>query len=147
MAKATTRILNPNDSSIISMMESTLKKNWNRPCVTNYGTEVSYTYGDVAKMIARLHQLFRQLGIEPGNKIAICDKNNAHWAISFFAAFSYGAVVVPILPEFSPEQIQNIYNYSESTLFIGGEKYTKELKARILHIADFTMPDHFWALT
>lgn len=142
MAKATTRILNPNDSSIISMMESTLKKNWNRPCVTNYGTEVSYTYGDVAKMIARLHQLFRQLGIEPGNKIAICDKNNAHWAISFFAAFSYGAVVVPILPEFSSEQIQNIYNHSESTLFIGGEKYTKELKARILHIADFTMPDH-----
>lgn len=142
MAKATTRILNPNDSSIISMMESTLKKSWNRPCVTNYGTEVSYTYGDVAKMIARLHQLFRQLGIEPGNKIAICDKNNAHWAISFFAAFSYGAVVVPILPEFSPEQIQNIYNHSESTLFIGGEKYTKELKARILHIADFTMPDH-----
>ncbi len=142
MAKATTRILNPNDSSIISMMENTLKKNWNRPCVTNYGTEVSYTYGDVAKMIARLHQLFRQLGIEPGNKIAICDKNNAHWAISFFAAFSYGAVVVPILPEFSPEQIQNIYNHSESTLFIGGEKYTKELKARILHIADFTMPDH-----
>ena len=142
MAKATTRILNPNDSSIISMMESTLKKNWNRPCVTNYGTEVSYTYGDVTKMIARLHQLFRQLGIEPGNKIAICDKNNAHWAISFFAAFSYGAVVVPILPEFSPEQIQNIYNHSESTLFIGGEKYTKELKARILHIADFTMPDH-----
>ena len=142
MAKATTRILNPNDSSIISMMESTLKKSWNRPCVTNYGTEVSYTYGDVTKMIARLHQLFRQLGIEPGNKIAICDKNNAHWAISFFAAFSYGAVVVPILPEFSPEQIQNIYNHSESTLFIGGEKYTKELKARILHIADFTMPDH-----
>ena len=142
MAKATTRILNPNDSSIISMMESTLKKNWNRPCVTNYGTEVSYTYGDVTKMIARLHQLFRQLGIEPGNKIAICDKNNAHWAISFFAAFSYGAVVVPILPEFSHEQIQNIYNHSESTLFIGGEKYTKELKARILHIADFTMPDH-----
>lgn len=142
MAKATTRILNPNDSSIISMMESTLKKNWNRPCVTNYGTEVSYTYGDVAKMIARLHQLFRELGIEPGNKVAICDKNNAHWAISFFAAFSYGAVVVPILPEFSPEQIQNIYNHSESTLFIGGEKYTKELKARILHIADFTMPDH-----
>lgn len=142
MAKATTRILNPNDFSIISMMESTLKKNWNRPCVTNYGTEVSYTYGDVAKMIARLHQLFRQLGIEPGNKIAICDKNNAHWAISFFAAFSYGAVVVPILPEFSPEQIQNIYDHSESTLFIGGEKYTKELKARILHIADFTMPDH-----
>ena len=142
MAKAITRILDSNDPSIISMMESTLKRNWNRSCVTNYGTEVSYTYGDVAKMIARLHQLFRELGIEPGNKIAICDNNNAHWAISFFAAFSYGAVAVPILPEFSPEQIQNIYDHSESTLFICGEKYAKGLKARILHIADFTMPDH-----
>ncbi len=123
------------------MMENTLKRNWNRPCVTNYGTDESYTYGDVAKMIARLHQLFRQLNIEPGNKIAICDKNNAHWAISFFAAFSYGAVVVPILSEFNIEQIQNIYEHSESSLLICGEKYVKGLKARILNIADFTMHD------
>ena len=121
------------------MMENTLRQNWNRPCVTNYGTGESYTYGDAAKMIARLHRLFRQLGIEPGSKIAICDKNNAHWALSFFAIFSYGAVVVPILSEFSIEQIQNIYEHSESSLIICGEKYAKGLKARILNIADFTM--------
>ena len=139
MAKAKTRILNPSDTSIISMMENTLRQNWNRPCVTNYGTGESYTYGDAAKMIARLHRLFRQLGIEPGSKIAICDKNNAHWALSFFAIFSYGAVVVPILSEFSIEQIQNIYEHSESSLIICGEKYAKGLKARILNIADFTM--------
>ena len=123
------------------MMENTLQQNWNRPCVTNYGTGESYTYADTAKMIARLHQLFRQLGIEPGSKIAICDKNNAHWAISFFAIFSYGAVAVPILSEFSIEQIQNIYNHSESTLIICGEKYAKGLKARILRMADFTLFD------
>lgn len=128
------------------MMENTLKRNWDRPCVTNYGTDESYTYGDVAKMIARLHQLFRQLGIEPGNKIAICDKNNAHWAISFFAAFSYGAVVVPILSEFNIEQIQNIYDHSESSLIICGEKYIKGLKARILRIVDFTMSDHSYGI-
>ena len=141
MAKAKTRIFTPSDTSIIGMMENTLKKNWTRPCVTNYGTGESYTYGDVAKMIARLHQLFRQLDIEPGNKIALCDKNNAHWAISFFAAFSYGAVVVPILSEFSIDQIQNIYEHSDSSLIICGEKYAKGLKARILNISDFTMKD------
>ena len=97
-------------------------------------------------MIARLHQLFRQLGIEPGNKIAICDKNNAHWAISFFAAFSYGAVVVPILSEFNIEQIQNIYDHSESSLIICGEKYIKGLKARILRIVDFAMSDHSYGI-
>ena len=141
MAKARIRIFQSTDTSIIGMMENTLKRNWDRPCVTNYGTDESYTYGDVAKMIARLHQLFHQLNIEPGNKIAICDKNNAHWAISFFAAFSYGAVVVPILSEFNIEQIQNIYEHSESSLLICGEKYVKGLKARILNIADFTMHD------
>ena len=123
------------------MMEDSLKQNWERSCVTNYGTGESYTYGDVAKMIARLHHLFRQLGIEPGNKIALCDKNNAHWGISFFAAFSYGAVVVPILSEFSIEQIQNIYDHSESSLIICGQKYAEGLKARILNMADFTMKD------
>ena len=141
MAKAKIRIFKPTDTSIIGMMENTLKRNWERPCVTNYGTGESYTYGDVAKMIARLHQLFKQLGIEPGNKIALCDKNNAHWGISFFAAFSYGAVVVPILSEFSIEQIQNIYEHSESSLIICGQKYADGLKARILNIADFTMHD------
>jgi len=141
LAKAKIRIFQPTDTSIIGMMENTLKRNWERPCVTNYGTGESYTYGDVAKMIARLHQLFKQLGIEPGSKIALCDKNNAHWGISFFAAFSYGAVVVPILSEFSIEQIQNIYNHSESSLIICGQKYAEGLKARILNMADFSMHD------
>ena len=146
MAKAKTRIFKPTDTSIIGMMENTLKRNWELPCVTNYGTGESYTYGDVAKMIARLHQLFKQLGIEPGNKIALCDKNNAHWGISFFAAFSYGAVVVPILSEFSIEQIQNIYDHSESSLIICGQKYADGLKARILNMADFSVKDELLAI-
>ena len=62
----------------MSMMEQTLANNWNRWAYTDYGTDTSYTYGDVAKMIARLHQLFRQLGLEPGNKIALCERNCAH---------------------------------------------------------------------
>ena len=131
MAKAKTRILSPSDSSVISLMETTMCKNWSLPAYTNYGTGENFTYGDVAKMIARLHQLFNKLGIEPGQKIALCDKNHAHWAIAFHAAFSYGAVVVPILSEFNIEQIQNIYEHSDSKLIICGEKYADKLQARI----------------
>ena len=141
MAKARTRIIDSNDGSIISLMEKTIRKNWTLPAYTNYGTGETFTYGDVAKMIARLHRLFQQLGIEPGNKIALCDKNNAHWAIAFHAAFTYGAVVVPILSEFNIEQIQNIYDHSESVLMICGQKYADGLHARILNLADFTMKD------
>ena len=146
MAKAKTRVFNSQEPSVIYMVEQTIQKNWEHSAYTNYGTGESYTYGDVAKMIARLHQLFKQLGIEPGNKIALCDKNQAHWAIAFLAAFSYGAVVVPILSEFSIDQIQNIYNHSESVLMICGSKYANGLKARILNIADFTMKDEPYAI-
>lgn len=135
------RKFDPNDTSVTSMMEKTLKANWDRPAFTNYGTGQSYTFSEVAKMIARLHTLFRALGIEPGNKIALCDKNSAEWAISFLAAFSYGAVVVPILSEFNMEQIQNIYDHSDSRILICGRRYADKLQARILHIENFSMKD------
>ena len=128
------RKFDPNDTSVTSMMEKTLKANWDRPAFTNYGSGQSYTFSEVAKMIARLHTLFRALGIEPGNKIALCDKNSAEWAVSFLAAFSYGAVVVPILSEFNTEQIQNIYDHSDSRILICGRRYADKLQARILHI-------------
>ncbi|MCH5174595.1 MAG: AMP-binding protein [Prevotellaceae bacterium] len=125
----------------MSLMESAIVRNWTRQAYTNYGTGVTYTYGDVAKMVARLHKLFWHLGLEPGCKIALCDKNSAHWAIAFHAAFTFGAVVVPILSEFSIEQIQNIYEHSEARLIICGQKYADKLNARILNMADFTMKD------
>lgn len=130
----------------MSLMEQTIKQNWARSAYTNYGTEVSYTYGEVAQMIERLHHLFRQLGLEPGNKIALCDKNSAHWAIAFHAAFSFGAIVVPILSEFSIEQIQNIYEHSEAKLMICGQKYADKLNARILLMTDFTMKGEPYAI-
>ena len=146
MARAKSRALNPADHSVMSLMENAFVQHWTRSAYTNYGTSESYTYGDVAKMVARLHQLFCHLGLEPGNKIALCDKNNAHWAIAFHAAFTFGAVVVPILSEFSIEQIQNIYEHSEAKLIICGQKYADKLNARILNIADFTMKDEDLAI-
>lgn len=141
MAQAKYRVLDTAVKSVTEMMEIALRKHWNRPAYTNFGTDQSYTYGEVAQMIERLHDMFRRLGIQPEDKIALCDKNNSHWAISFHAILSYGAVVVPILSEFSMEQIQNIYEHSESKLMICGEKYANSLEAPILLNENYTMKD------
>ena len=146
MATAKSRVLNPADNSVMSLIETAITRHWTLKAYTNYGAGKCYTYGDVAKMIARLHKLFWSLGLEPGNKIAVCDKNSAHWAIAFHAAFTFGAVVVPILSEFSIEQIHNIYEHSESKLIICGQKYADKLNARILNISDFTMKDEPYAI-
>lgn len=135
------RVLDPKLTSVTAMMARAFTQFWEMPCYTNYGTDLTYTYGDVAKMVARLHQLFRQLDILPGDKISLCDKNNSHWAISFHAIISYGAVVVPILSEFSSEQIQNIYEHSESVLMMCGRKYADACQGRVLITDNFTMKD------
>lgn len=123
------------------MMETSIVQHWDMHAYTNYGTELSYTFGDVAKMIARLHKLYEELGIEPGDKIALCDKNNSNWAIAFHSIISYGAVVVPILSEFSFEQIQNIYHHSEAKLLVCGERWAEAIDAQILLTTDFHVKD------
>jgi len=140
------RVLDPKLTSVTDMMARAFTQFWDMPCYTNYGTNLKYTYGDVAKVVARLHDMFRKLGILPGDKVSICDKNNSHWAISFHAVISYGAVVVPILSEFNNEQIQNIYEHSESVLLICGRKYAEACSGRILISDDFTMKDGSMAI-
>lgn len=142
MANAKTRLFSiAKDTSLIGMMEDTFKKHWSLPAYTNYGTNESYTYGDVAKLIARLHQVYQKLGIEKGDKIALCDKNNSHWAIAFHSIISYGAVVVPILSEFSGEQIQNIYKHSESKLMICGQKWINLIEGNVMDTSTFALRD------
>lgn len=135
------RVLDPSIISVTAMVKSTFQKYWSLPAFTDYGTDRSYTYGEAAQMIERLHDLFRQLNLAPGDKIALCEKNNCHWAISLQAILCYGAVAVPILPDFSIEQIQNIYEHSESKLMICGIKYAKHLNAKVLRIENFKMHD------
>ena len=117
--KVKIRSFQETDTSLIGMIENSIKRNWKFPAYTDYGTSVTYTYRDVACKIKGLHLLFADLGINPGDRIAICDKNSSNWAISFLAVLTYGAVVVPILPDFSKEQIENIFEHSDSVLMIG----------------------------
>ena len=104
--------------SLLEVLEDTIKKNWKLPAYSDYGTDTSYTYGDVAKNIARLHAIYKELGINPGDKICLCAKNSSRWAIAALSVVTYSAVLVPVLSDFSPEQIRNIYEHSESKLMI-----------------------------
>lgn len=114
-----THVFTKADTSIIGIIESSIKKGWDKVAYSDYGTDIEYTYADVARKIAALHSLFNDLGLKPGDKIALCDKNSSNWAVSYIAILTYGTVVVPILSDFSVEQIQNIYDHSDSKLMIG----------------------------
>lgn len=123
------------DSSLIDLIERSIKENWSKPAYTDYGTEINYTFGDVALDIARLHTLYAKYGIQKGDKISICEKNSTHWAVAFISIITYGAVAVPILADFSVEQIVNIYRHSESKLLISGRN-TFDIK-ETLNIVDW----------
>ncbi len=94
-----------------------IRNNWHITAFADYGGK-SYKYSDVAKYIIHLHMRFEVYGIRPGEKIALLGKNSAHWGISYLAVISYGAVVVPILPDFKPGDVHHIVNHSESRFLL-----------------------------
>ena len=108
------------------ILENVIKENWNRYSLSDYG-ENNFQYKDVARIIEKIHIVFKESGIAPGDKIALCGKNSSRWGISFFACLTYGAVAVPILHEFHPEQIHQIVNHSESKLLFVDDKIYKNL--------------------
>ena len=109
-----------NIPSFNSIIEKTIKENWLLDALTDYkGTTLQYH--DVARKVEKLHIMMEAAGIQKGDKIALCGRNSAHWAVTFLATITYGAVVVPILHEFNSEQIHNIVNHSESRLLVVGD--------------------------
>lgn len=104
--------------SVNKLLEKSFKTNWDRPALSNYkGQDLAYR--DVARRIAKLHIAFEQCGLQKGDKVAICSRNQANWGVSFMAALTYGAVPVPILHEFKPGNIHYLVNHSEAkVLFV-----------------------------
>lgn len=100
------------------MLEKSFRENWDRPALSNYkGQDLAYR--DVARRLAKLHIAFEQCGLAKGDKVAICSKNQANWGVCFLAALTYGAVPVPILHEFKPDNIHHLVNHSEAkVLFV-----------------------------
>ena len=109
-----------NEKSFIALIEKSIKKHWDDNSLTDY-KGVTYQYKDVARKIEKLHIIFEESGIKPGDKIAICGRNMSHWGVTFLATVTYGAVIVPILHEFKPDQVHNIVNHSEAKLLFVGD--------------------------
>ena len=104
--------------SVNKLLEKSFKENWDRPALSNY-RGVTHTYEGVARRIKHLHICFERCGLQKGDKVAICSRNQANWGVSFLAALTYGAVPVPILHEFKPGNIHYLVNHSEAkVLFI-----------------------------
>ena len=100
---------------IILRIEDSIKKNWDRDALTDYkGSTLQYK--DVARRIEKLHIMFSEVGVVPGDKISLCGRNSSNWGVAFLAALTYGAVPVPILHEFKSDNIHNIINHSDSKL-------------------------------
>ena len=131
--------------SFNSFVERSIIDNWDSDALTDY-KGATLQYHDVARKIEKLHILFESSGVEKGDKIAICGRNSAHWAVTFLATITYGAVVVPIQHEFTPEQIYNIVNHSESRLLLVGDVVATQIEAAqmsalegVIYLPDFSL--------
>ena len=113
-------------SSFNKLIYDAIIKNWDADALTDY-QGATLQFHDVARKIEKLHIVFENCGIEKGDKIAICGRNSAHWAVTFLATLTYGAVAVPILHEFNAEQIHNIVNHSEAKALFVGDFVAKEI--------------------
>ena len=141
-------------TSIIQLVETTIRTHWNRPAFSDHAAGDPFTYAQVAKEIKLLHGYFHQLGLRQGDRIALCDRNSSRWGIAFFAAFTFGAVVVPVLFDFNGEQIVNVLTHSESRLLICSDKTMEKIASAteqalpdactVLNIADIGSDQSPW---
>ncbi len=129
--------------NFIKLYENSFRENWDLPCYTNYGEPESYTYGEVAEEIAKLHLLFKHCSLRRGDKIAVIGKNNARWCIAYMATITYGAIIVPILQDFNPNDVHHIVNHSESVFLFTSDTIWENLEEeRLMGIrAVFSLTD------
>ena len=133
------------DKSFIALLENGVKQNWNLPCFTDYqGTTLNYS--DVARKIAKIHIIFEKTGIQKGDKIALIGKNSSTWAVAFIATVSYGAVIVPILHDFKPDNVHHIVNHSDARVLFTGDNIWENLNEAqmrgvkcIISLTDFSI--------
>ena len=132
-------------SSFNAYIQRAIVENWDQDALTDY-QGITLQFHDVARKIEKLHILFENSDVKQGDKIAICGRNSAHWAVAYLATLTYGAVAVPILHEFNGEQIQNIVNHSESKLLFIGDYAVKTIDPEqmpalegIINIPDFSL--------
>ena len=102
-------------TSVNKLFEASFKKNWDRPAISNY-QGVTLHFRDVARRMEKLHIMYEECGLQKGDKVAICSRNQANWAVVFLATTTYGAVPVPLLHEFKSANIHHLVNHSEAKI-------------------------------
>lgn len=131
--------------SFNSLVEQSIIKNWDLDALTDY-KGITLQYKDVARKIEKLHILFENGGVAKGDRIAICGRNSACWAVAFLATLTYGAIAVPVLHEFTADQIHNIVNHSEAKLLFVGDVVATQIDPTkmpdlegIVYIPDYSL--------
>lgn len=105
------------EKNFVKTYQEGFKNNWELPALSDYSEKRNLLYQDLAREIARMHIFFEEANIKRGDKIAMVGKNNIPWCISYLATVTYGAIIVPILQDFTTDSIQHIVNHSEAKLF------------------------------
>lgn len=113
-------------NSFNKYIEQTIQKHWDLPALTDF-QGATYHYKDVARRMAKIHIMLEAAGIKHGDKVAICGRNSSNWATVFFATLTYGAVAVPILHEFKPDNVHHIVNHSDSKMLFVGDAVWENL--------------------
>ena len=131
--------------SFTKLIESSIVKNWDRDALTDF-KGATLQYHDVARKIEKLHILFENSGVVKGDKIALAGRNSANWAVAFLATLTYGAIAVPILHEFTADQIHNIVNHSDAKLLFVGDIVATQIDTTkmpglegVIYIPDYSL--------
>ena len=133
------------EKSFLAFLEDSIKRNWDFDALTDY-KGATLQYKDLARKIEKLHILLEESGVKPGDKVALCGRNCSHWGVAFLSILTYGAVAVPILHEFKPDNVHNIVNHSEARLLFVGDVVWENLNEAempnlegIILMTDFTL--------
>ena len=131
--------------SFNGIIQKSIIDNWDLDALTDY-KGATLQYHDVARKIEKLHIMFENSGVSKGDKIALCGRNSANWAVAFLATLTYGAIAVPILHEFTADQVHNIVNHSEAKLLFAGDVVSTTIDATkmpmlegIIYIPDYSL--------
>ncbi len=116
------------ERNLIKIYEQSFRENREMAALTDYFKGETFSYYEVAKEVAKVHLMFKEAGIEKGDKIALIGRNNTRWCISYIATITYGAVIVPILQDFNPNDVINIVNHSESRLLFLGDNFWDDIE-------------------
>lgn len=132
------------EQNLIKLYEQSFRDNREMAAITDYFKGETFSYYEMAKEIAKLHLMFKEAGIEKGDKIALIGRNNTRWCMSYIATITYGAIIVPILQDFNPNDVINIINHSESKLLFLGDNFWDDIEGDQIPTIDavFSLTDY-----